>query len=198
MQETLKLVKKMEQELEGLSYTGSDRNNCVATLLTASIEHGASIAELVVMGRLTSAYALIRPMFESSVRGLWIASCATDEQIEKIVRTDNFPKKISFAGMIAGVESAQGWAGTLSEMWERGKNALHSFTHGGMHLVAKRLTDDEVYHKPGSAEIADLEIAIVIITSISFSGFVQLSGTREKDDFLEVLFKKICEEYCST
>jgi len=193
MEETLELLNKIEHELDGIKFRGNDRDNCTAALLSASIEHGTSVLELIGMGRISSAYALVRPMFEFFTRGTWIKHCATDEQVEKIIKKDNFPK--TFQEMLGEIETAQGWVSTLSEMWKRAKNALHSYTHGGMQLIARRLNDGEILHKPSLEEIDDLATAVVMIASLSFSGIVELSGTTEKDDFLKELYDEISKTH---
>ena len=195
MKETLELLKEIDSQLDGLSYTANDGNNCIAALLSASIEHGLSIIELLEKGRITSSYALVRPMFESFARGIWVLYCATDDQVKKIVRKDRFPK--SFLDMLKEVEKNQEWVPTLSEMWERGKGALHSYTHGGVQLVVRRINGGELYHKPNTDEIKDLLTAIVMISSLSFSGIVELSGTDEKGEFLKYLYEQIEEKHIS-
>lgn len=193
MKETLELLKEIECQMDGLSYTASESNNCTAALLSASIEHGMSIMELLGNGRISSAYALVRPMFESFTRGTWVLHCATEEQVADILSKDRFP--ISFLDMLKEIEKINEWVSTLSEMWKRGGTSLHSYTHGGVQLIIRRINGRELYHKPNADEIKDLLTAIIMITSLSFSGLVELSGTDKKGEFLKYLYEQIEEKY---
>jgi hypothetical protein len=59
--------------------------------LHACIEHGMAIVVLVGEDLYGSALALVRLQFEAYVRGIWLAQCASDSEVDKAGR-DDFPK----------------------------------------------------------------------------------------------------------
>jgi hypothetical protein len=54
-----------------------------------SAEHGAGAFVLVSGGRHVSGYTLLRPQFETLVRGIWLMHAASDTWIEKLSRPLN-------------------------------------------------------------------------------------------------------------
>ena len=110
MQFTRQILSDIDRELEGLSYDANDRNNLSAALFDIAIDHAKSIIVLLESSLYSSAYALTRPMFESFVRAAWLQHCASDKQIQKIIKKDEFP--LNFGQMLEEVEKIRNWSET--------------------------------------------------------------------------------------
>jgi len=101
-----------------------------------SMEHATAAVLLMQTGLPAPAITLLRPQFESLVRGLWLKFAATESQVEKLSlpltvetarRGDDLPM---LADMLKRLEVYKDIA------WK----ALNSYTHGGMHPLSKFVT----------------------------------------------------------
>ncbi len=195
MKFTREILSAIDSELEGLSYSVNNRNNLSAALFDIAIDHAKSIVILIENNIHSSAYALVRPMFESFVRAAWILHCATDIQIRNVIKNDKFP--FNFGEMLGFVEKNNNWALTLTEIKRTAIRNMHSYTHGGMQMIARRFTESELVHVPNQKEIHDILRFIALIGFLSFTGIVFVSNSTVKDDFIKELYAKIVDTYFS-
>jgi hypothetical protein len=189
MKFTRTILSKIDNELEGLSYDANDRNNLSSALFDIAIDHSKSIIILLENGIYSSAYSLVRPMFESFVRAAWVQHCATDEQIKKVITKDKFP--LSLGEMLDAVEKDRDWSRTLSKIKESAITNMHSYTHGGMQLIARRFTGSELVHIPDPEEVNELLKFLAIMSFLSFNEMVLISKSTEKDGFAKEIYKEI-------
>jgi hypothetical protein len=109
--------------------------------LDMAIELQAAIYSLHEAGLLGSMFALVRVQFESVVRGLWLAHCASEKEISEF-EDDKVPK---IKDMIAGIELAIPTAvGLLSSFKELRWNEMCGFTHTGIIQASGRLSGYKV------------------------------------------------------
>ena len=115
-----------------------------------SLEHASSILGLIDSGRMNSAMALMRPQFETLVRGIWLAHAASDLWVEKLAQplTLNSEKQANEGPMLAEMlkqleaspDSPRFIVDQLKEfkavMWK----PLSGFTHGGIHPLSRQVT----------------------------------------------------------
>ena len=108
-----------------------------------AIEHQAAIALLSSASIYGSAFALLRVLAESLVRGLWLRKCATEAELAKFKLGEL--KKL-FAGLILEYElKIETPSGVLSKFKPTSWDALNGFTHTGFNQVSRR-------HAPGRVE----------------------------------------------
>ena len=69
--------------LDGLDISREKRVLLAVSCYDVVIEHHIGIAVLLRSNINGSAFALLRPLFETFVRGAWLRHCATDNEIEK-------------------------------------------------------------------------------------------------------------------
>jgi hypothetical protein len=138
-----RLIAWIDENTSGLSFPIDDRTMLALGCFDVAIEHQASIALLASSSLYGSAFALLRVLAESLVRGLWLHGCATDSEIDKFKR-GKLDK--SFAKIIEETEAKMGTpSGVLSSFKETAWDALNGFTHTGFHQVSRR-------HSPGRLE----------------------------------------------
>lgn len=79
----------------------------------------------------SSSFALLRPLFEAYLRGLWLKHCASDTQVSTFCRGGKPPET-----MVAEIESTETFTGgILSRIKKENWSAMCAFTHtGGLHL----------------------------------------------------------------
>ena len=93
-----------------------------------------AIVELVHAMLHGSALALVRPMSEAYVRGMWLMYAATDEGVDRAGR-DRFPNKTD---IVTALEKSHFSSQPFSDnqSWKR----LCSYTHTGYQQIGARLT----------------------------------------------------------
>ena len=126
------------------------------------IEHHIGIAALLKSNINGSAFALVRPLFETFVRGVWLRNCASENEIEKYV-SDRLDKK--FYQLIEEVEKVDGFQDcVLRGLKDSAWKAMNSYTHGGIQQAGRRSTG--AYIEP---DYSEEEITEVIKVSGSFA-----------------------------
>jgi hypothetical protein len=144
-------------------YPGHTKNQVLAAYVDIALEHHKAIWLLTASELNGSALALVRPIYESYLRALWINKVATAEEIEKASRDELRFKKVS--ELIADIKQAYfgtpavndaevakraELADSFFESFGETLKTLHSYTHPGGLQIVRRLTGDEV--KPNYSE----------------------------------------------
>ncbi len=190
--QTRKILAQIDKELEGIEYISDDRNDISLSLLDISIDHAKAIIVLSENGIFSSAYALARPMFECFVRAVWVQYCSSKEKLEQIRENDDFPRQLGV--MIEAIEKQTEWPKGLSSMKKLLLNNMHSYTHGGIQLAARRFAGNNLVHLPNKDEVNALLRMVSIISFLAFTEIIKISGTPNKDHFTEVIYKEIEEK----
>lgn len=115
-----------------------------------ALEHGTAALHLIEAGWTSSAFALMRPQFESLVRGIWLAYGASDLWVDKLSQplTIAAQKQANEGPMVAemlkqleaATNAPAGIVGQLKEYRDVSWKALNSFNHGGIHALSKNVT----------------------------------------------------------
>ncbi len=104
-----------------------------------AFEHAQAIVILVDNELVGSALALIRPMFEAIIRGVWLRYSASDEVIENFPKI-KFPSPSEMAGN-SPQSFSQSDSPPLSSLKERWWKTLCGYTHGGEEQICARLCE---------------------------------------------------------
>jgi hypothetical protein len=97
-------VTEVSRIVSSHKYSADRRALFVRGLLAAMIQYHQSVLELTKSAAVTSSYALTRDIVKDMRNGLWINSCATDEQVLQLEKTDEFP--LSIPEMTREIEAA--------------------------------------------------------------------------------------------
>jgi hypothetical protein len=164
----------VQQHLDGLTLAEPCKRSYLSgACLHASIEHGMAILVLVDEGLYGSALALIRLQFEAYVRGLWLAQCASDCEVDKAGR-DEFPKigptieSLERPGLL---DSA-----LLSTIKGDAWKPLNSLTHTGYQQIGPRLNKDGIgsYFDDNQIRVAlNWAEALAILCTVVFAGLAK-------------------------
>ncbi len=195
MEDLRNILSRIDIELSGISYIADGRNDLSIALFDVAIEHSKAIIVLIENSLFASSYALVRPMFESFVRAAWIQYCAHDEQIDRIREKDEFP--LSLGGMLESVEEVKDWPGTLSNIKKVALKNMHSYTHGGSQLIARRYKNGDLVHAMDNEELYGVKQFVSMVTFLSFNEIVFISKTPNKDNFIKELYDDVCRWYFS-
>lgn len=139
---------------DGVTFETTDRLKVAVALLHLSLEHHTGIHALVNLGVIGSAFALLRPQFETYIRGVWYHRCAADTQVSLFIAGEQ-PPKINV--LIEEIEKLEAFdekllSSTKRQIWRN----LNDFTHGGTTQVKARCTVDEITQNYREEHIANL------------------------------------------
>lgn len=115
-----------------------------------SMEHATAALLLIQSDFPAPAITLLRPQFESLVRGLWLTFAATESQVEKLSlpltvetarRGDELPMLADMLKRLEAVpEAPKHIVAQLQAYKDIAWKALNSHTHGGMHPLSRYVT----------------------------------------------------------
>jgi hypothetical protein len=191
LENTRNLLAIIDREVDGMEFEASDRNRVSGALFDIAHDHAKAIVVLLENKIYASVYALARPLFESFVRAAWVQHCASDDEIAHLIKKDEV--KLTFGQMLGAVEKNRQWEETLTQVKRRMWKSMHSYTHGGLQLISRRFKDKFLEPNFDELEIMGLLQLVAIISFLSFTEIVGMSGTaNEKDKVLNQLYDSMC------
>jgi hypothetical protein len=102
------------------------------------IEHHEAMLLLIRSGKVGSAFALARSIFEGLYRGAWILMCATDAGLEHLEKEDKFP--LNMPETAKALDTKADLGSFFVDLLNRGWRALNSYTHTGLLQLGRRFT----------------------------------------------------------
>jgi hypothetical protein len=133
---------RIGQHLKNISVLNQGRHRVSAALLQVADGHFQAIIFLFEQKFHASAFALLRPLMEASLRGAWALHCNDEKAVDEALQNDKFPM---MSDAIERLEQLDGFScGTLSRLFSLCKKALHSYTHGGSFQVVSHLTPESI------------------------------------------------------
>jgi hypothetical protein len=180
------LVGWIGQQIEGLEVPSCTRNRIAFGCLHQVAEHHEAIALLVRHRLYGSAFSLVRPLFETYIRGVWLRHCASEGELSQF---QEGKIKKTFAELIQDIESHEGYAaGVLSDVKRNSWDAMNDFTHGGSRQVARRNAADSIASNYTAGEVQE---------ALNFSGAIGLLAAMEvilaagRNDLVPALFEQM-------
>lgn len=177
------LSKLLSSKLHNQSLPANLRNRVAGACLAVALEHQQAM--VVLLGQdpplCASAFALVRPVFESYLRGLWISHCASDRQVESFSKGGRPPDA---ASLVFAVEKVGEFDGKqLTAIYTKHWGALSSYTHtGGLQVqrwntaeaIEPRFEDTEV------AEVLEFTAAIALLSAVSMASLAKNEGLAQE------------------
>jgi len=164
----------ISSKLNETSFNTSVRKRVVAPCFAVALDHFDAV--LVLLGRnpkiYSSSFALMRLVFESYIRGLWLLYCATDEEIESFSSgTFELPRKIEV--MINSIENVCDFDGkqlsiTRSKYWKQ----LCDYTHTGILQVQRWNKYDSIEPSYSDDEVIEVILftkSYALLAAVSFA-----------------------------
>lgn len=113
-----------------------------------SLEHAKGANILIGHELYASGYSLLRPQFETLVRGIWLLHAANDNWVEKLSKpltlenVKNANEGLMLAEMLKELDHSSAPTQLIAQLkqckdvtWK----ALNSYTHGGLHPLARTI-----------------------------------------------------------
>ena len=188
----VQLIKWIDENTAGLAFPADDRTMLAIGCFDVAIEHQAAIALLASASIHGSAFALLRVLAESLVRGLWLHACATDAELAKFKRgklDKNFQTLINEYELKIGTPS-----GVLSNFKTTAWDSLNGFTHTGFHQVSRRHTPSRLEGSYPDEEVAK---ALGVAGALGMIAAGQLLAMSNQAHLFDTYNKKMTE-YANT
>jgi hypothetical protein len=138
---------KIISALDGMDVKNVERDKFSIMLNDVVFDNQRAIFDLVKLGHLGAASALLRVLFEAHVKAIWIYSCASDKQISQFkkdrVKSRTKPKdNIQFQEMISDIETELPYyKDSISKFKEHHWKGLNSLTHSGVMQFSYQFKD---------------------------------------------------------
>ena len=114
------------------------RASLVGAYLDTVTEHHRAIDLLIGNGLYGSAFALARPLYDTALRGLWVTMCATDDQVERLCRSDEHDRVMPRGNELRALLDAAYKTGSFFQDGRAEWQALGSYTHSGLLQLGRR------------------------------------------------------------
>jgi hypothetical protein len=167
----------IEQRLDGLDIPKKSRSLISVGCHDVVIEHHCGISLLIKSKIYASAFALVRPLFETFVRGVWLKNCASDDELKKF-NDDSLNKK--FGVLLRDIEKLDGFSSkVLSHLKEQAWSEMCGFTHGGIQQIGRRVLNNEIFPDFRESEIVEV---LRLTQAFSLLSFIQIVGEADRVD----------------
>lgn len=184
---TTSIVGQVMQAVDGRQTSKLDRERLATLYYQIAIEDCDSIAVLVRRRRLASARALIRPLFESFVRGSWVLEIAGEGTVESLM-----DKSARWPALGSAVEQLEAHKAKressvlrfpFGDILARISNTLHDHVHRGHSALGR-----QHYLNHSADEVQPDELAfLALATNIGLSagcGLLDSIGSNDAADAL--------------
>jgi hypothetical protein len=129
-----------------------DRNTLLMAYWSLAFEIHRGILSLIDQKFFGAAFALVRPIFEAALRA-HIALSGSDNVIGQL-HADTYQTNFGTVGK--EIDTAFGLDGFFENLLKRTKNALHSYTHAGVHQLGRRFTGIDLAANYNEDEIVEV------------------------------------------
>lgn len=173
----------VEKELDEVVITTDKPNiKAAATLHTVTIDHAQGIRFLLDKGAYPSAASLMRVVFETYIRAMWVWKCANDKQVDTFINKDKIVstegKPIYFKDLVIAVESSHGLPAYLSEIHANVWSGLNSLTHGGNIQLARNFDGKTIRHCYDNELVNEVIEFSTLLTCLAFLGVLDLANNK--------------------
>ena len=185
IEDSEKFTEWLDRKIDGLDLPSGRRHRVAGGCLDLTMEYQKGILLLVKERLYGAAFALLRAVFESYVRGIWLHRCATEEDLENLAK-DKIPK---FYELVKAVEKLEGHEDkVLSKIKERAWKAMNSYTHTGYLQVMRRQTETSIEPNYDDDEVLEVVNAANVFGFLSAIALCDLTNNG-------VLAKTISDTY---
>lgn len=161
LKQILEIAKELETWIHKHTNENDYPNNPGLGLLQQSQDTCSALIILFSADLPGPAYALVRPMLDSYVGGLWLLNHASEEEIKRFLAGNKLPGFKNLLNTIGNDEETGGaW---INKICGFNRKAFHGFTHGGIEHVLRRITDHSIQpHYPEEEQIRLMHLQIGI------------------------------------
>lgn len=182
----------LDRQIDGLEVKADRRNRLATGCLEMALEHQRAVILLIANNLHGSAFALIRPLFEACVRGIWLSRCATETELKRFADGKDPP---SFGKLCTAVETLEGFeAGVFSLAKANSWRAMSGFTHTGIQQIVRRHTEETIESNYDEVEVLE---AINFALGIGWLAAIAICEIAKNAELPPVILQKVKELFPS-
>jgi len=185
LNKTENAIREAKKLLAKHGYPDTPRTVIVIGFMDQMIEHHESMLLLVRNNKVGSSFVLARSIFESAYRGLWINFCASDSEIERFEKHDEFP--VNMTDMARAIDAKYHGYGFFEGLKNRAWTALCSYTHTGMLQLGRRFTGHSVEPAYTDQEIFEATTSVTTCILLLIGKFLAVQNHPEDCKAAEAL-----------
>lgn len=160
------------QGLHGASIASTDNVTLACALFDLVQEHHRAISQLLESGQHGSAFTLLRPAFETLVRGTWLARAAQADGVEKF-KAD---ATLRVQDLLAALQATElgPW---MSELHAFGWSAMCSNAHGGQFHAVRRIGQgviESAYEPEAQVQVLRMAGFLSLLAALQVASIAQL------------------------
>jgi len=164
--------------MNGLEGKGDLLDKLVASYVLLAMEHHHAMIILIENHRRISVAALVRPQFEAIVRGTWLAFKGDGVIASEIGA--GLHKWKGIRKMCTQIDTfIEGK--TFTEIVDTNIDALHSYTHGGTHMLSRCMNDNDIISSFTDNEM----IEILSATSVNMLMMILAFAVKADHEYLK-------------
>lgn len=164
-------------QLDGVPLPKTRRFLLAISAFDVVLDSFTGITVLVEKRAYGPAFALVRSIFEVFVRAVWLKDCASDTELAAFER-DEYAR--NFDLILSKVEKLDAFkSGTLSDLKNQAWAAMNSYTHGGIHQIARRVKGNAIDPNYLDEEIIEVLRMGQMFALLAFIQIVQVSGRMD-------------------
>lgn len=132
-------------------------------------DHHLAIAILLDERLYASAFALVRPIYEAAVKGIWLANCATEAQAEQYAQGRELDGVGDLVSQLVAAKPSLPVSAQFQQVKSKYWRALSSLTHAGHAQVKRWMTPEGVgptYTDKEIREIANFTAYVALVAAI--------------------------------
>ncbi|MGB9275646.1 MAG: DUF5677 domain-containing protein [Terrimicrobiaceae bacterium] len=158
-------------------------------------EHHHAIVRLLEMGLNSPAFVLLRPMFETYVRGEWLAR-RTKQRVKKFLERE---ESLELDKLIASLESTDDFKTKfLSQVKDEYWSAMCDYAHTGGRHIGRWLTHEGIQSNYSRGEILEVTQAAETIVCLSMvTGLARLANDGDLQRRTLEAFERRMAQYAS-
>ena len=179
IRELQRITLVVQQATHGLVLPADRRMRMAFGCLDLVIEYQAGVAVLADQPLWGPVFVLQRVLFETFIRGSWLARCATEEQLNWF-EAGSLGKKKQFHELVSEVEVPLDAAGPVfTKLRQSSWTMFNDFTHAGFEHIVRR--NSETTTGPNYAE-SELIQVIRLTRSLGLLAAIEMAELAGHDD----------------
>jgi hypothetical protein len=179
IRELQRITLVLQQATHGLELPGNRRMRMALGCLDLVIEYQAGVAILADQPLWGPVFALQRVLFETFIRGSWLARCATENQLNWF-EAGTLSEKKRFHELVTEVEVSLGAARPVfTKLRQSSWGMFNDFTHAGFEHIVRR--NGEATTGPNYAE-SELIQVIKLTRSLGLLAAIELADLSGHTD----------------
>jgi hypothetical protein len=154
---------------QGTTYPPGRRVQLSLACYSVVQDHHCAVAMLTDVGLYASAFTLARPVYEATVKGMWLQYCAPDLSLERFAAGKELPAVGEMTDALQKSKLPDTTATQLSMVKAKYWPALSSFAHAGHTQIRHLLSPDGVapnYPETAVRELLNFTAYMAVVASM--------------------------------